>query len=54
MRDYGGCEHVDRIESGAVDREKTLFDAEFANVQPLPARRPMTRRCSRCFEPAAP
>ena len=33
-RYYGGCEHVDVVEQLAVDRAKTLFDADFANVQP--------------------
>ena len=33
-RYYGGCEHVDVIEQLAIDRVKSLFDAEFANVQP--------------------
>jgi len=33
-RYYGGCEHVDRVEALAIDRVKTLFEAEFANVQP--------------------
>ncbi|MFE3060222.1 serine hydroxymethyltransferase [Nocardia sp. NPDC059239] len=33
-RYYGGCEHVDVIEQIAIDRIKTLFGAEFANVQP--------------------
>ncbi|OLL32144.1 serine hydroxymethyltransferase [Burkholderia sp. SRS-W-2-2016] len=33
-RYYGGCEHVDRIESLAIDRVKALFDADYANVQP--------------------
>lgn len=33
-RYYGGCEHVDTIEDLARDRAKSLFDAEFANVQP--------------------
>ncbi|WP_321852658.1 serine hydroxymethyltransferase [Burkholderia diffusa] len=33
-RYYGGCEHVDRIESLAIDRARALFDAEYANVQP--------------------
>ena len=33
-RYYGGCEHVDVVERLAIDRAKTLFDAEFANVQP--------------------
>lgn len=33
-RYYGGCEHVDVVENLARDRAKTLFGAEFANVQP--------------------
>ena len=33
-RYYGGCEHVDVAESLAIERAKTLFDAEYANVQP--------------------
>ena len=33
-RYYGGCEHVDVIEDLARDRAKSLFGAEFANVQP--------------------
>ncbi|HEX5972416.1 MAG TPA: serine hydroxymethyltransferase [Gemmatimonadaceae bacterium] len=32
-RYYGGCEVVDRIEQLAIDRAKTLFGAEHANVQ---------------------
>ena len=32
-RYYGGCECVDIAESIAIDRAKTLFGAEFANVQ---------------------
>jgi len=31
---YGGCEHVDKIEVLAIERAKTLFGAEHANVQP--------------------
>jgi glycine hydroxymethyltransferase len=31
---YGGCEHVDIVESLAIDRAKKLFGAEHANVQP--------------------
>ncbi|WP_342612061.1 serine hydroxymethyltransferase [Burkholderia ambifaria] len=30
----GGCDHVDRIESLAIDRACALFDAAHANVQP--------------------
>ena len=33
-RYYGGCEHVDAIESLAINRAKELFKAEWANVQP--------------------
>ncbi|HEX5584356.1 serine hydroxymethyltransferase [Gaiella sp.] len=33
-RYYGGCEYVDEIEQLAIDRAKSLFRAEHANVQP--------------------
>lgn len=33
-RYYGGCEHVDTVEQLAIDRAKTLFSADYANVQP--------------------
>ncbi len=33
-RYYGGCEFVDRAEELAIDRVKTLFGADYANVQP--------------------
>ena len=33
-RYYGGCEFVDVAEALAISRAKTLFDAEYANVQP--------------------
>jgi len=33
-RYYGGCQHVDEIESLCIERAKALFGAEFANVQP--------------------
>lgn len=33
-RYYGGCEHVDVVESLAIERAKQLFGAEYANVQP--------------------
>jgi glycine hydroxymethyltransferase len=33
-RYYGGCEFVDRAEKLAIERAKTLFGAEHANVQP--------------------
>jgi glycine hydroxymethyltransferase len=31
---YGGCEHVDVVETLAIERAKKLFGAEHANVQP--------------------
>ncbi|TWT54056.1 Serine hydroxymethyltransferase [Rubripirellula amarantea] len=33
-RYYGGCEHVDVVETLAIERAKKLFGAEAANVQP--------------------
>ncbi|PCK08324.1 MAG: serine hydroxymethyltransferase [Alteromonadaceae bacterium] len=33
-RYYGGCEHVDVVESLAISRAKELFSADYANVQP--------------------
>ena len=33
-RYYGGCEYVDQSESLAIERAKTLFGADYANVQP--------------------
>lgn len=33
-RYYGGCEHVDTVETIAINRAKELFGAEHANVQP--------------------
>jgi glycine hydroxymethyltransferase len=33
-RYYGGCEYIDVVESLAIDRAKTLFGADHANVQP--------------------
>ncbi len=33
-RYYGGCEYADEVETLAIERAKTLFDAEYANVQP--------------------
>ena len=33
-RYYGGCEIVDQVEQIAIDRAKTLFNAEYVNVQP--------------------
>ncbi|MGB5822805.1 MAG: serine hydroxymethyltransferase [Proteocatella sp.] len=33
-RYYGGCEHIDEVETLAIDRLKEIFGAEYANVQP--------------------
>ncbi len=33
-RYYGGCEHVDVVETLAIDRAKQLFGCNFVNVQP--------------------
>ncbi len=33
-RYYGGCEHVDVVETLAIERAKKLFNCEFVNVQP--------------------
>lgn len=33
-RYYGGCEHVDLVETLAIDRAKQIFDAQYVNVQP--------------------
>ncbi len=33
-RYYNGCQHVDEVESVAIDRIKKLFGADIANVQP--------------------
>src|SRR5579862_1771976 len=33
-RYYGGCEHVDVVETLAIERAKKLFDCGFVNVQP--------------------
>ena len=41
-RYYGGCEHVDVAERLAIERAKTLFGADYVNVQPhsgLPGQR---------------
>ncbi len=33
-RYYGGCQHVDEVETLAIERAKALFGCAFANVQP--------------------
>src|SRR4030042_6444842 len=33
-RYYGGCQYVDEVETLAIERAKSLFNATWANVQP--------------------
>tara|TARA_B110000285_G_scaffold209048_1_gene249712 strand:+ start:654 stop:965 length:312 start_codon:yes stop_codon:yes gene_type:complete len=33
-RYYNGCEHMDEIETLAIESVKELYDCKFANVQP--------------------
>jgi glycine hydroxymethyltransferase len=33
-RYYGGCEYIDAVERLAIERAKSLFQADYANVQP--------------------
>tara|TARA_B100000315_G_C14553577_1_gene577035 strand:+ start:301 stop:1740 length:1440 start_codon:yes stop_codon:yes gene_type:complete len=33
-RYYGGCEHIDEVESLGIERAKALFGAQHANIQP--------------------
>ncbi|MDR1372453.1 MAG: serine hydroxymethyltransferase [Dysgonamonadaceae bacterium] len=33
-RYYGGCQHIDEVESLAIERLRKIFGAEWANVQP--------------------
>jgi len=40
-RYYGGCQFVDIAEGLAIKRACQLFDCRFANVQPIPAARPI-------------
>ena len=44
-RYYGGCEFVDIAEDLAIQRLKKLYKCEYANVQPIQARRLMVRLC---------
>ena len=50
-RYYGGCEVVDVIEQIAIDRAKTLFGAEYANVQPHSGSQANTAVFSACLKP---
>jgi len=50
-RYYGGCEVVDIIEQIAIDRAKTLFGAEYVNVQPHSGSQANTAVYSACLQP---
>ena len=46
-RYYGGCEQVDKIETIARERAKSLFGAEYVNVQSQCGRLPGARQARR-------
>ncbi len=50
-RYYGGCEIVDEVEQLAIDRAKTLFGAEYANVQPHSGSQANTAVFAACLQP---
>ncbi|WP_121907398.1 serine hydroxymethyltransferase [Ulvibacter antarcticus] len=50
-RYYGGCEVVDEVEQIAIDRAKTLFGAEYANVQPHSGSQANTAVYAACLKP---
>ncbi len=50
-RYYGGCEHVDVVETLAIERAKQLFGAEAANVQPHSGSQANTAVYLTCLEP---
>ncbi|MEZ4817831.1 MAG: serine hydroxymethyltransferase [Flavobacteriaceae bacterium] len=50
-RYYGGCEVVDEVEQIAIDRAKTLFGAEYANVQPHSGSQANTAVFAACLQP---
>lgn len=50
-RYYGGCEVVDEVEQLAIDRAKTLFGAEYANVQPHSGSQANASVYSACLQP---
>lgn len=50
-RYYGGCEVVDVIEQIAIDRAKTLFGAEYVNVQPHSGSQANTAVYAACLKP---
>ena len=50
-RYYGGCEVVDEVEQLAIDRAKSLFGAEYANVQPHSGSQANTAVYAACLKP---
>jgi glycine hydroxymethyltransferase len=50
-RYYGGCEVVDEVEQLAIDRAKTLFNAEYVNVQPHSGSQANTAVFAACLNP---
>ena len=50
-RYYGGCEHVDVVETLAIDRAKQLFGADAANVQPHSGSQANAAVYLSCLEP---
>ncbi len=50
-RYYGGCEVVDEVEQIAIDRAKTLFGAEYVNVQPHSGSQANTAVYHACLNP---
>lgn len=50
-RYYGGCEIVDEVERVAIERAKTLFGAEYANVQPHSGSQANTAVFAACLQP---
>ncbi len=50
-RYYGGCEVVDKVEQLAIDRAKTLFNAEYINVQPHSGSQANTAVFATCMKP---
>ena len=50
-RYYGGCEIVDEVENLAIERAKTLFNAEYVNVQPHSGSQANTAVFSICLNP---
>jgi glycine hydroxymethyltransferase len=50
-RYYGGCEIVDEVEQLAIDRAKTLFGADYVNVQPHSGSQANTAVYAACLKP---